>query len=262
MSARQSEILQIVRQRGTCSIMELARELAVSSETIRRNVKPLVAEGLALKVHGGVLLPSRYEEPPIVKRMQQQESAKRRIANAVARQVVNGDSLLIDTGSTTAFIAQALCRHRALTVVTNSAYIANLLASRNDNRVIMVGGELRAHDAAAFGPTAISFVKRFQARHAILSIGAVHAERGCMDYHLCEAEFSQAVIAQAEEVIVATDATKFWRITLIKVCDFDAIGLLITDEAPPADIAASLERAGTRVVVAEAKPAERATAVG
>ena len=248
----QSEILSLLRQRGSCSIAQLADELGVAGETIRRNVKPLVADGLALKVHGGIVLPEQYQEPPLQNRMLQHGPEKRRIAAELARQIMDGDSLIIDTGSTTAYVAQALCGHKNLTVVTNSSHIANLLAPRNGNRVFMAGGELSAHDAAAFGATATEFVRQFEARYAVLSIGAMHHTKGCMNYNICEAEFSRAVMGQVETVIIAADSTKFGRTSSIKVCGLEQVDLLVTDAPPPANMVRSLKDAEARVIVAGA----------
>jgi len=242
-TVRQTEILKLVREQGACAIGQLAEQLQVSDETIRRNVKPLVSEGLVEKVHGGIVLPDQFHEPPIHKRMRQQADAKKRIAALVARGVRNGESLMIDTGSTTAYVAHALADHSDLIVVTNSPYIAGVLAARNGNRVFQAGGELRAHDAAAFGPETIAFVRRFEVRHAILSMGAVHADKGCMYYHLCEAEYSRAIIDQAERITVAADHTKFGRTSLVKVCDLEEIDVLVTDRTPDPPLARQL-RAG------------------
>lgn len=251
MTVRQSEILRLVRQRGSCTITELAEELCVSGETIRRNAKQLVAQGLALKVYGGIVLPERYQEPPIQKRMLQQEQAKKQIAAAVAGRIKDEDSIIMDTGSTTAYIAHALSDHRNLTIVTNSSYIANVLATRSGNRVFLAGGELRTHDAAAFGAMAVEFIRQFNALYAVLSIGAIHEAKGCMDYHYCEAEFSRAVIEQVETVIVAADATKFGRTSSIKVCELEQIDLLVTDAPPPLALERSLVAADVRVLLAD-----------
>jgi DeoR family transcriptional regulator, glycerol-3-phosphate regulon repressor len=249
-TVRQTEILKLVREQGACAIGQLAEQLKVSDETIRRNVKPLVSEGLVDKVHGGIVLPDQDREPPIHKRMRQYAEAKKRIAALVARGVRNGDSLMIDTGSTTAYVAHALVDHSDLVVVTNSPYIAGLLAARNGNRVFMAGGELRAHDGAAFGPETIAFVRRFEVRHAILSMGAIHADKGCMYYHLCEAEYSRAIIDQAEQVTVAADRTKFGRTSLVKVCELAEIDALVTDQAPEPGLARRLQEAEVELGVA------------
>lgn len=249
-SIRQHEIYKLVRKKGTCTISELARLLNVSGETVRRNLKGLTAEGLVVRVHGGVSLPLENQEPPIVNRMQRMVAEKKRIAAAVAEQIEDGDSLIMDTGSTTAFCAQSLLGHANLTIVTNSSYIANLLASRNGNRVFMAGGELRAHDAAAFGPSVIDFVKKFQTDKSVLSIGAIHPENGCMNYELCEADFSRAVLDQSDLVILATDASKFNRNGIARVCDFGRVDVLITNEDPGQDLMSMLREARVEVLIA------------
>src|SRR3546814_6250397 len=91
--------------------------------------------------------------------MDENPDAKRLIASQVARMIKNGDSLILDIGSTTAYVARALRGHHELFVVTNSVAVAQMLATRNNNRVFMAGGELRAHDAGAFGSEAVGFVR-------------------------------------------------------------------------------------------------------
>ena len=116
---RQNEILNTVRLRGACSIMELAKELQVSDETIRRTIKPLVAQGMISRVHGGIVLNENLQEPPFQHRMQENLEAKRSIAQLVLKYIKDGDSIMIDTGSTTAYVAhdpahpqQSICGHQ------------------------------------------------------------------------------------------------------------------------------------------------------
>ncbi|MEJ8573640.1 DeoR/GlpR family DNA-binding transcription regulator [Microbaculum marinum] len=247
---RQSEIMRLVRLRGACSIGELADRLSVSDETIRRTVKPLVSEGVLAKVHGGIRLPDSHSEPPFQKRMLDNANAKQRIAERVAAMISNGDTLMLDCGSTTAFVARALSQHSGLTVVTNSAEIARTLAPNNSNRVFMAGGELRSDDTAALGPEALAFASQFRVRHAILSIGAMGLDGSLMVYHLAEAEFSRAVINQAEQVIVAADASKFGRPSLVRICGPERIDTLVTDREPPGELAATLRDAGAKIELA------------
>src|SRR5262245_1652303 len=121
---RQTEILDAVRLRGACRVGDLARELNVSDETIRRHIKPLVERGLVLRVHGGIVLPDDVEEPPFQRRMLENQHAKRRIAAVVAGEIADGDSIMMDTGSTTAYVALALRERKNLMVVTNCVEIA------------------------------------------------------------------------------------------------------------------------------------------
>jgi DeoR family glycerol-3-phosphate regulon repressor len=247
---RESEILQAVRLQGACRISELASRFNVSEETIRRSLKPLVSRGLVSKVHGGVVSPDRLQEPPFQRRMLENRDAKMRIASALARQIKDGDSLMFDTGSTTAYVARALADHSNLVIVTNSVEIARTLATRNGNRVYMTGGELRADDGAAFGPASLEFVRRFHVNYAILSIGAVNDCGAFMNFHLCEGEFSRAVIDQADAIIVVADHSKFGKRAPVKVCDAQEVDMLVTDGKLSRHFATTFRQSDVRVVSA------------
>lgn len=247
---RSAEILRLVRLHGTCRINDLAQELRVSDETIRRNIRPLVNKGLVLKVHGGIMLPDRMGELPFQNRMQEQREIKQRIATLAAEQIKDGDSLMLDGGATTAYVALALTGHQDLQIVTNSTEIGRTLATRGNNRVHMAGGELRADDLATFGATALEFVRHFHVRHAILSIAAINGW-GFMNNHPCESEFARAVMAQAERVVVVADQAKFGRDGFVKVCNLDEVDTLVTDAEPPASLAKQLADAEVQVLVAD-----------
>ena len=246
---RQDEILASVRLHGACSIVDLASQLRVSDETIRRNIRPLVEEGLIEKVHGGIVLSQKQEpEPPFGKRMNEHVEAKQRISARVASIIEDGDSIMLDTGSTTAYVARALANHRKLSVVTNCTEIARTLARETSNRVHLCGGALRADDWATFGPSAIDFVRQFHVNYAILSIGGVTGDGAFMDYHLEEAEFSRAVMAQAKKTIVVADNSKFGNPNFIRVCGFDAVDIVVSECAPPANIEDELKEAGVVIL--------------
>lgn len=249
VSRRQTEVLELLDGRGMLAIAELARTLGISAETARRDIRALVEAGLAVRSHGAVGLAGQTGEAPFDRRMRENAAAKRAIARAVAATIADGASVMLDTGTTTSFIARELLRHRRLTVVTNSSDIARILATVNGNRVFMAGGELRGDSGAALGASALDFIGRFSVEHAIISAGAVDAG-GVMDYDLQEAEFARAVLGCGGRRIVATDATKFGRRGVIRVSDFSQIDLLVTDREPPADLAAALASADTGVEVA------------
>ncbi len=249
-SKRHAEILRIVREEGTCAIADLAKRLGVSQETIRRDVKPLAVEGQLLKMHGAVTLPFQVGEAPFERRLRENAEAKKAIAMQAARHIGDGDSVMLDTGTTTSLLARELLKKRNLTVVTNSSDIARTLATVNGNTVFMAGGELRGDNGAAFGPSAIAFVERFKVRHAIISIGAIDVEVGPMDYNLDEAEFGRRVLERGERATLVTDGSKFGRSGLVKVCDFADVDLLVTDALPPRDLSLVLEEAGVTVEVA------------
>jgi DeoR family glycerol-3-phosphate regulon repressor len=246
---RQTEIMRIVRARQTCTITELAEIFEVSDETIRRNIKPLIGDGLLVKVHGGIMLPDHLDEPPFQRRMQENHAGKQIIAARIGELVQDGDSLILDGGTTCVHVAQALAAHARLTVITNSAEIARTLAPRNENRVFMTGGELRPDDSSAFGENVLTFIRQFHVRFAIVSVTAIDNHGRFMDSLPWDAAFAQAAFAQAEQRIVAADYTKFGHSALVRTFGVGDIDLLVTDEAPPVAPAQAFEAAGLKVVV-------------
>ena len=249
-SKRHRAILTLLQQDGTVTIADLARKLDVSLETVRRDIKPLASEGTIVKMHGAISLPSMTGEAPFEKRMRENSEAKKAIAVAMAATVRDGESIMLDTGTTTSFLARELLGHRRLTVITNSSDIARTLSTINDNRVYMAGGELRSDNGAAFGVSAIDFVSRFSVTHSVISTGAVDAT-GIMDFDLEEAEFARMVISRGRRSAVITDHSKFGRQGLVKVCDFSALTELVTDQPPPPAIADALSAASVQLTLAK-----------
>lgn len=250
LSKRHTEIMRMLADEGTVTISELAARLGVSLETVRRDVRPLTENGAVLKIHGAVGLAGQVGEAPFQRRMRENAEAKRRIAGEMASFIQDGDSVMLDTGTTTSFVARELLGHRRLTVVTNSSDIARTLATVNGNKVYMAGGELRSDSGAAFGVSAIDFISKFSVAHAIISAGAIDAGSGVMDFDLAEAEFARMMLSRGENTYVVTDHSKFGRRGLVLVSGFDAVGHLVTDQPASQDIAAALEASGARLVVA------------
>lgn len=247
LSKRHGQIMRLLDEQGTMTISTLAERLGVSTETIRRDIKPLARDGRIARMHGAIGLPAANGEAPFERRLRENAAEKRVIARIVAARIGDGESVMLDTGTTTSILARALLDRRRLTVVTNSSDIARTLATVNGNRVYMAGGELRSDSGAAFGPAAVEFIAGFQVDHAIISAGAVDAD-GVMDYELGEAEFARMVLARGTRRLVITDHTKFGRRGLVRVCGFSAFDDLVTDRAPPAGIAGALAAAGVKVV--------------
>ena len=255
---RQAEILRLLSAEGSIGITDLADRLGVSLETVRRDVKPLVARGAVARMHGAIMLPSTGREAPFDRRMRENAEAKRAIARKAAEAISDGDSVMFDTGTTTSFVARELLDHRRLTVVTNSSDIARLLATVNGNTVHMAGGALCSDSGAALGLSAIEFVSRFWVDHAVISAGAVHPERGIMDYRLEEAEFARAMLKRAARRVLVCDRSKFDRPGLVQVCRWEDIDELVTERIPPAEAAAALDAAGVRVALPSAGGGEGA----
>jgi DeoR family glycerol-3-phosphate regulon repressor len=234
---REREVLEALRHLGgSCRIQVLAKHLNVSEETIRRSVKSLSTSGVVRKVHGGVHLNESHIEPPFTQRLVENEPAKRAIAEKMADIVKPGDTLFLDIGSTTAHIAKSLTKHHDLFIVTNSITVAQTLATKKNNRIFLAGGELRAHDAGAFGPEALDFVSQFNVQYAVLSVAAINAECGFMVQDIREAAFSRAISARSRITIVAADSNKFGKSAPIVLNAPAAFEVLVTEQKPPQKI--------------------------
>ncbi len=191
-------------------------------------------------------------EAPFDRRMRENADAKRAIAKTVAATIRDGESIMLDTGTTASYLARELLTHRRLTIVTNCSDIARTLSTVNGNKVYMAGGELRSDSGAAFGISAIEFIARFSVTHAVITTGAVDATFGITDFDLDEAEFARVVLTRGQRAVVITDHTKFGKQGLVQVCGFDGFAELVTDQTPPQDIVDAMTAAGSKLIVAGA----------
>lgn len=253
----QSAILDALRVKGRETIASLAERLNVSDETVRRHVKTLVEQGTVHRVHGGVILAGSLAEPPFSRRIKERVAAKRAIAKAVADRVADGMTLLIDSGSTTTYVAEALLEKSGLTVVTNSIEIARKLLGRSDCAVQLAGGAMRADIGAAVGHEAIEFIREFRGDLAILSIGGIDAKDGFMDFDIDEARVARTMIERSNKVLVAADAWKYAARARVRVCSFEPVSLFVCDAEPPPDLHRKFDAAGTEIVLA---PVDQAAA--
>jgi len=247
---REEEILrELQRAGGSCRVSYLAERLNVSKETIRRNVRTLEERDIVRKVHGGVHLNEEVSEPPFENRLSTQAEVKETLAQAVAETISDGNSVFLDIGSTTAYIALALRNHSNLFVVTNSAFVAHTLATRNNNRVFFAGGELRAHDGGAFGAEALDMIRRLNVQLAVFSVGAVNGELGFMLHDLEEANIARIASENAQVRIVVADSEKFNKRAPVSLDKMSAIDVFYTDSPPPGNIKAMLEKHEIETVV-------------
>lgn len=249
---RRQQILELLRQRERISVEELARAMSTSQETIRRDLTELADNGLVSKFHGGAALPPSSEhENAFQTRMNESAQEKRSIARYAAGLFAPGDSIFIDTGTTTLFFARELARLPRLTVITNSLSIATCIGE-SGNRVFMIGGEFRPDSEQNVGTLALEQITRFNAEHAVITIGALNAD-GAMDFSIEEAEIARAMIAQTRHLTVIADASKLDRRGLFKVFPLERIDRLVIDRQPGAELLAALEKAGVELHIVPAR---------
>ncbi len=248
--ARQDQILSIAASGARVEVEDLAHRLGASRETIRRDLAALDRAGRLRRVHGGALaIPALAAvEDPFHQRLQSQVAAKRAIARHVAAGLKPGDSIFIDTGTTTSYLAEELSRLKGLIVLTNSAEIAALAERGEGARVILIGGEFRAAGREALGAMALAQIAQLRAAEAILTVAAITPE-GAMDIDPQEADVARAMARQAGRVTVLADSSKMNRPGVFEVCPLPRIARIVTD-AMPRSLRIAVEAAGVAVEIA------------
>lgn len=250
---RQIKLLDAVRARGSMTVEQLADMLGVTLQTVRRDVQRLADESLLMRFHGGVRMPvSTTENIAYQQRASLNAEGKARIARAVAERVPNDCSLILNIGTTTEAIAQQLMRHTGLRVITNNLNVASILSGNTGCEVIVAGGSVRARDRAVVGESAIDFIRQFKVDIALIGVSSIEDDGSLRDFDLREVKVAQTIIAQAREVWLAADASKFNRPAMVQLGTLSQIDRLFTDAPPPAPFPELLERAQVRCDVAAA----------
>jgi DeoR family fructose operon transcriptional repressor len=229
---RRSRLLDIIRIRGFAALEELVRELGVSESTVRRDLDALEDQGSARRTHGGVLysggMPRLAE---FDERQPANWAAKRAIAVTAASVIEDGETVLLDGGTTTYEVARLLVG-RSLQVVTNSLPVANLFASEARTDLVLLGGYVSPRTGVCLGPYANELLGRLHVTTTVLSAAGV-SEEGLFNAHLLLAETEQAMLKAAGRVMVVADSSKFGRKSLTLVSRLDAIDIVISDDGLP-----------------------------
>ncbi|MCR4414662.1 MAG: DeoR/GlpR family DNA-binding transcription regulator [Thermoguttaceae bacterium] len=247
---RRSQLLDFVRARGFASLPELARVLEVSESTIRRDVEYLEEQGQASRIHGGVLYAGTSPKlPHFDARQPVQWEQKRAIARRAAALVEDGDTVLLDGGSTTYELARLLVG-RPVHVVTNSLPVANLFASDPASDLVVIGGNICPRTGVAQGPLADQMLAALRVRKTILSVAAVNDE-GFFNNNLLLVGTERAMMRAADEVIVVADSSKFGHRSLAHLCPLDAVQRVVVDPGVSAPWRQRIESAGVSLLVAD-----------
>ena len=222
----------------------------MTAQTVRRDIKLMEDAQLLARYHGGVGLPSSVRNIDYNQRQALNSDAKRRIAAAVASQVPNGCSLLVNIGTTTEEVARALVHHQDLHVVTNNLNVAAILADNPGCEVIIAGGVVRARDRGIVGEATIDFIRQFKVDIGIIGISGLEEDGTLRDFDPREVKVTQAIIEQSREVWLVADHDKFGRQALVRLAHASQIDMLFTDARPPETLAKVLQEAHVKVMVA------------
>ena len=228
---RRRSILEMMQRDGRVLVADLAQQFGTSQITIRKDLELLDTRGLIQRTHGGALpIPiGALLDPTLREKEKLHRKEKLRIAEAAAKLVEEGESVLLDSGTTTTAIARALKEMRKVTVITNATNIASELAGTNVE-VILTGGTLRKNSFSLVGPLAEESLRQLRADILFLGVDGFDTEAGLFTPNLLEAQVNRIMVEIATRTIAVCDSTKFGRRSLCKIVPPSAVNQVITDK--------------------------------
>ena len=250
---RQQAMAHLISRRGRLSVVQLAEQFEVTTETVRRDLSTLDRMGLVRRVHGGAVPAGSLTviESGIGERDQSNTQAKEAIANAALSLLPPPDSVIvIDAGSTTARFAAALPRDHRLTVITHAVPVATRLAGLPQIELHLLPGKVRPTTHAAVGAETVAALADLRADVAFIATNGLTVGHGLTTPDSDEAASKRAMIACARKTVVLADSTKLGVETAVRFATLDSIDVLVTDSAIDAKDRRALEQAGIEVVIA------------
>ncbi|MGW4672397.1 DeoR/GlpR family DNA-binding transcription regulator [Streptomyces sp. NPDC004324] len=244
---RLRQITEAVREAGRAGVAELAELTGASEMTIRRDLEVLAAQGVLERYRGGARsLLLRGDEPPFALRSQDGLEAKRRIATEAARLIADGESVVVDSGTTCLEVARAL-KDRRLTVMPLSLHAVNALTDGRHLTLLVPGGRPRQGELALTGPLTQASLSALRFDTAVIGCCGLTAEDGLTAYDLDDAAVKRAAIASARRVIAVTEGSKLSRTALAHVAPASALHAVVTDQDAPEDQVDALAVKGVTV---------------
>jgi DeoR family transcriptional regulator, fructose operon transcriptional repressor len=247
---RRSRILRALDRAGTLSTEQLATELRVSAETIRRDLIRLDRHHQLRRVHGGAMAATaiRREEAPFAHRAESDAEAKRRIGELAASLTSADQTLIVDIGTTALAGARALPETFRGTVLTCSLVAAAELAGRPGVEVLVAAGRVRGGDLAVSNALTVAFFNGVRADVAFLGTGGVSAEQGITDYYIDEIATRRVIIANSNTTYALADTSKLGSVAPHHVCGLEEVTAVITDREPTPEMEAAIRQAGGRTI--------------
>lgn len=249
-AARKQEIMKILRTKETAQVIDLARILDVSKVTIRTDLDELESRGMLVRTYGGAILPEDQEHGRhIDNTLKEYAPQKIAIAKKAASFVLQGQSIIVDNGSTTVHMAQFL-RDLCITVTTSSLLVVQEVMHYEKIDLVMAGGILRRPSMGLMGNISKDFYRQIHADWFFLGASGYSATQGVFCSNLIEADTKQTMIQSASKICLLVDSSKMERTALARVCDWSSVDYLITDSIN-GDVQARIEDAGVNVIVVE-----------
>lgn len=246
---RQSLIVEKLNTEGYVKVDELSKLFKITKKTVREDLEKLDHQGILKRVRGGaVLVDDPHSMLPIAKRRVRQYDEKEQIARAAYELIEDGQTVLLDGGSTTLELAKLL-NHRQITVITNDTRIAATLEESHTIELCILGGYRRKGTSTIIGPNALDMLKELNVDIAFIGCTGVDLVRGLSILHQEEAELKKSMLAASSKKVVLADHSKFERSALWSFAKLSDMDILVTDEQTNADILQDIVQLGVTIII-------------
>ena len=240
---RRHLIMTYLEDNKSATVEELAKNFDVSTMTIRRDLQYLEDNNLIVRTHGGAILNTKLDiEIPLKEKRVRNKEEKKRIAQYAVSLVKDGQTILLDAGTTTMEIAKRLKDKKDLTIVTSDVFIAGYLARNHKFRVFCTGGHVQNMVGACIGPGTSEFLRNINVDISFIGTSSIDLEKGITTPTFEKADVKKQMIKAAGKSVLVTDSSKFGITKFAKICDLEDFDLIITDNKLPASILKELEK--------------------
>ena len=245
---RRHEIVQLVFKQERVQVPELAQLFGVSTVTIRNDLNELDEKGLLVRSRGGAVASNRLtQELSLKEKHDANRGIKERLGKFAASLIKDGESIILDSGTTTEEVAKNLTSHHGVVVMTNGLNVAHSLLNAPSVEVLMTGGTLRKKSLSFYGRQAEQHLQQYHFDKLILGVDGFEKDIGITTHFELEALLNRVMCEVSREIIVVTDSSKFNRKGVHKIIAASEINVLVTDSGIPAEIKTALEDAGVRL---------------
>lgn len=248
IAERHKYILEQLKEVGTVKVIELAEQMKVSLVTIRKDLKVLEDRGTLYRSHGSASLRDMFvNDRSVFEKQQLNFEEKQAIAKKAVEMVTPGEAIIIGSGTTARYFAEALPQEMDLTVLTSALNVALVLMARPNIELIQLGGVVRKNASAVVGPVAEHMISQFACSKLFLGVDGLSLDHGLSTTNLLEAQLNKAMIQSAQKTIILCDSSKISQRGFARICDVKDADVLVTDQHIRASFVRSLEESGISV---------------
>ena len=247
---RRTQILQILHAQGRVKVDELKHRFGTSAVTIRNDLNELSLKGLVQRSHGGAVRPNTIlRESPVRERLRTHSEEKRRIGAMAATLINDGETIILDSGTTTLEIARHIKNKQSLQILTNGVNVAVELLDATGIQTFIVGGTVRGDSASIVGRSTEEMLEQFAADKLFLSGAGCDPDFGVSGANLEETMVNRAMLRIAREVILVSDSTKFSKRSMSRIAPFSEIDIVISDTGLQPELQEKIQSYGCKLIL-------------